>query len=319
MRRILLSTLKVLISAALLYFALRKVDLFALASRASNLQSLGWIALAVVSNILQLSLGAIRWSAVSTECGATLPNGLAMRFTLIGAFFNQMLPSSIGGDAVRLWLMARAGAGWTAATYSTFIDRAIGLIVLAFIIFASLPWSYRLIRDTSGRSALLLLDFVALAAGLGFLLLGRWHQLKRWWVTHHLHSCAVIASRLMFSPTRGPMIAVISILVHILSVVIAWCIVRSINAPVTFAQTLLLIPPVMLITTVPISIAGWGVREAALGLAFSYSGLVPTEGVNVALLFGAISFLVSLLGGIAWVLSPEKASSKFWNGTSDQT
>ena len=51
-----------------------------------------------------------------------------MRFNLIGTFFNQTLPSSIGGDAVRLWLVARGGAGWRAATYSIFVDRAIGLI-----------------------------------------------------------------------------------------------------------------------------------------------------------------------------------------------
>ena len=55
----------------------------------------------------------------------------AMRYNVIGTFFNQTLPSSIGGDAVRLWLVARAGAGWRAATYSIFVDRAIGLIALA--------------------------------------------------------------------------------------------------------------------------------------------------------------------------------------------
>ena len=70
-----------------------------------------------------------------------------MRFNLIGTFFNQTLPSSIGGDAVRLWLVARGGAGWRAATYSIFVDRAIGLIALAIIIVASLPWSYSLIGD----------------------------------------------------------------------------------------------------------------------------------------------------------------------------
>ena len=64
-----------------------------------------------------------------------------MRFNVIGTFFNQTLPSSIGGDAVRLWLVARGGAGWRAATYSIFVDRAIGLIALAVIIVASLPWS----------------------------------------------------------------------------------------------------------------------------------------------------------------------------------
>ena len=66
-----------------------------------------------------------------------------MRYNLIGTFFNQTLPSSIGGDAVRLWLVARGGAGWRAATYSIFVDRAIGLIALAIIIVASLPWSYQ--------------------------------------------------------------------------------------------------------------------------------------------------------------------------------
>ena len=74
-----------------------------------------------------------------------------MRYNVIGTFFNQTLPSSIGGDAVRLWLVARAGAGWRAATYSIFVDRAIGLIALAIIIVASLPWSYRLIGDPNGR------------------------------------------------------------------------------------------------------------------------------------------------------------------------
>jgi len=61
-------------------------------------------------------------------CGAPLPTRQAMRFNLIGTFFNQTLPSSIGGDAVRLWLVARTGAGWRVATYSIFVDRAIGLI-----------------------------------------------------------------------------------------------------------------------------------------------------------------------------------------------
>jgi uncharacterized membrane protein YbhN (UPF0104 family) len=69
----------------------------------------------------------------------------------------------------------------------------------------------------------------------------------------------------------------------------------------------------------PISIAGWGVREATMGLAFGYSGLIPTEGVNIALLFGAVSFLVGMLGGIAWILGPEKGTSKLSIGTADQT
>src|SRR5205807_4647281 len=161
MRRILFSTIKILISAALLYLALRKVNLLELASRI-NVASLGWIGLAIAVTFLQIFAGVLRWREIGAECGAPLATNQAMRFNLIGAFFNQTLPSSIGGDAVRLWLVARGGAGWRAATYSIFVDRAIGLIALAIMIVATLPWTYQLIADPNGRSALLLVDFAAL-------------------------------------------------------------------------------------------------------------------------------------------------------------
>src|SRR5262245_15205404 len=187
MRRILISSLKVIVSAALLYLALRKVDFHDLASR-FNVAGLGWIGLAIAVSFLQIFIGVLRWREVSAECGASLGLTQATRYNLIGAFFNQTLPSSIGGDAVRLWLVARAGAGWRAATYSIFVDRAIGLIALAIVIVASLPWSYQLISDPNGRSALLLLDFAALACGGGFLLFGflclQW--LHRWCGRTHL-------------------------------------------------------------------------------------------------------------------------------------
>ncbi|SDR83354.1 lysylphosphatidylglycerol synthase transmembrane domain-containing protein [Bradyrhizobium canariense] len=309
MRRILFSTIKILISAALLYFSLRKVNLSELASRL-DIASLGWIGLAIAATFLQIYVGVLRWCEISAECRAPLATKQAMRFNLIGTFFNQTLPSSIGGDAVRLWLVARGGAGWRAATYSIFVDRAIGLITLAIIIVATLPWSYNLITDPRGRSALLFVDFAALACGLGFLGLGwlRWPWLERLWGMHHLHACSVIANRVIFSRAHGPAIAVQSVLVHVLAAVIAWCVEQSIAAPVTFAQTFQLIPPVMMITMLPISIAGWGVREATMGLAFGYAGLMTNEGVNVSLLFGAVSFIVGAFGGLVWIFSAEKAA-----------
>ena len=64
----------------------------------------------------------------------------------------------------------------------------------------------------------------------------------------------------------------------------------------------------MLITMMPISIAGWGVREATMGLAFGYAGLISNEGVKVSLLFGVVSFIVGALGGLVWIFSAEKAA-----------
>lgn len=309
MRRILLSAAKVVISAGLLYVALRKVDLTDLASR-FTVSSLNWIALAIAVTFLQIFAGVLRWQQISAECGAPLRTGQAMRYNLIGTFFNQTLPSAIGGDAVRLWLVARAGAGWRTATYSIFVDRAIGMIALSVVILASMPWSFHLIDNVEGRWALLVVDFAALAGGAGFLILGAlpWPWLKHWWATHHVHACAVIANKVLFSRQRGPGVAALSLLVHVLTVVIAWCVVRSIAAPVGFGQIFQIIPPVMLITMLPISIAGWGVREATMGLAFGFAGLMANEGVNISLLFGAVSFIVGAFGGLVWIFSAEKAA-----------
>lgn len=309
MRRILLAVLKLAISAALLYVSLRKTDFSELASRL-NLGSLTWLLLGIGLLLAQGLLGAVRWRFISLDCGAPLTTMPAFRFNMIGSFFNQTLPSSIGGDAVRLWLLARTGAGWRAATYSIFVDRAIGLIALAVLIVASLPWSYELIADPHGRNALLLVDLAALGSGFGFLVLGwlQWPWLKRWWATHHLHACSAIANRLMFGWPRGVVIAALSLSIHALTAVVAWCASRSIAAPVMFSQLFLLVPPVILITMLPVSIAGWGLREATLGLAFSYAGMAASEGVNVSLLLGAMYLVVGGIGGLVWVASAEKAA-----------
>ena len=309
MRRLLLSTGKILISAALLYFALRKANFSDLVSR-FDLASLFWISLATGVALFQFFLAAIRWRQVSVECGAPLTMMQALRFYMIGAFFNQTLPSSIGGDAVRLWLVGRGGAGWRAAAYSIFVDRAIGLCALAIVIVASLPWTYRLINDPQGRSALLIVNFAALAGGAGFLVLSRlpWPWLKSWRLTHHLYACSAIANRLIFDRTHGLKLTILSLVIHVLAAVVAWCVVRSIEAPVSFGQIFQFIPPVMLITMLPVSIAGWGVREATLAVAFGYAGLPTNEGINVSLLFGAVFFIVGAIGGLVWVFSAEKAS-----------
>ena len=98
MRRILLSAIKILVSAALLYLALRKANFADLASRI-DLASAAWLALAVALTFFQIFIGVLRWRIVSAECGAPLPIRAAMRYNVIGTFFNQTLPSTVGGDA----------------------------------------------------------------------------------------------------------------------------------------------------------------------------------------------------------------------------
>ena len=62
-------------------------------------------------------------------------------------------------------------------------------------------------------------------------------------------------------------------------------------------------PPVLLIAMMPISIAGWGVRESSMIAAFAYAGLAPSDGLTLSILFGAVRFAIGAVGGILWILS----------------
>jgi uncharacterized membrane protein YbhN (UPF0104 family) len=263
--------------------------------------------LAVLLAAVQLVLISVRWQVIASRCDALLSLLRAIRFNLIATFFNQVLPSTVGGDAVRIWFFARDGAGWARAAHSVLLDRFVGVFALAVIVVICLPWTFALIRDPVGRAALMLIGFGGIAGAACFVALGslRWHWLQRYAPTRHLTQMAVTARGMLFSPeVAGPLMA-LSLLVHVLTAAMAWCAARAIAAPVDFWHTLLLVPPVLLIATIPISIAGWGVREKSLVLAFAYAGLSETDGFLVSVLLGITMFAVGLIGGAVWLASRE--------------
>jgi hypothetical protein len=88
-----------------------------------------------------------------------------------------------------------------------------------------------------------------------------------------------------------------------MSVTAAWGTAMAVNASVDFAHILFLFLPVLLIASVPLSIAGWGVRESAMVLAFSYAGLAESDDLLVSILFGAAILAVGAIGGIVWLAS----------------
>lgn len=309
MRQLFFVVLKVAISAGLLYLALSGVNFPAIQARLGQID-LMWVAAALVVTLVQVCVAALRWREISIACGIDLAVASAFRLNFIGWFFTQTLPSTVGGDGAKLWLLQRHGATWQASTYSVLVDRAVGLIALALIVVVSLPWSLPRIGDEHGRLALVALDFVALAGCAAFLVFGRmsWRWIQSIWLARHLHACARLTGDIMLHRRTGPNVMILSLLNHLLSVVITWCAALAIAASVSFAQLLLLIPPILLITTVPISIAGWGVREQSMQAAFVYAGLSAADGVTVSLLYGAASFVVGIAGGVLWLVSSEKAA-----------
>ncbi len=302
MRHYALIAAKAAVSFGLLYFALARTDFSAVAARFDRID-LGFSLLAAAVAGLQIVLASIRWRSIATSCGAGLALPQALRLNLIAAFFNQVLPSTIGGDAVRIYLFGRAGAGWTKAAYSVLLDRFVGVLALAVMVVICLPWSFQLVQSPIGRSVLLLIGCGSVAGGAAFVALGslKWSFMQRYWITRQLAQLSTEALALFRSPGRGAFLMALSLIVHVLTAAVAWSMARALTVPFEFLHALLLLPPVVLIATVPISIAGWGVRESALMLAFAYAGLSETDGLLVSVLFGAAYFAIGLVGGIAWL------------------
>src|SRR5262245_35041622 len=109
MRRALLLLTKATTSILLLYFSLRWVNVGVLGERLSRVE-LGWVTVAVLLLGAQTILLAARWREIGTVCHATLAFNSALQITFIATFFNQVLPSTVGGDGARIWLFARQGA-----------------------------------------------------------------------------------------------------------------------------------------------------------------------------------------------------------------
>ena len=306
MRRAILLLLKAAVSGLLLYFALRLVDLSAVKERLVRVDS-RWIALMLPILLVQTGLLALRWQKILAHCGASLSFALAFRFSMIALFFNQTLPSSIGGDAMRIWLVSKR-ANWRSAIYSVFLDRLIGVISLAVVVLVCLPWTLELVRNPIGRAALLLIGLGCLGAGTAFVGLAwkQLHVLQRWSFTRHLVELADVALAILRSPRSFAPAFGVSVLVHLLTALAAWCIARAIQADVPLLYTVFLVPPVILVTVVPVSIAGWGVREGAMVAAFGYAGLAPGDGLIVSLLFGAGYLVMGALGGLIWIATASR-------------
>jgi uncharacterized membrane protein YbhN (UPF0104 family) len=304
MRKLLALLIKAAVSGLLLYYALSAVNIGAIKDRLSQIDP-RWIGLGLLLLLAQVLLLALRWRRIVIQCGSDLSLAQAFRFSMIAAFFNQTLPSSVGGDALRVWFLGKH-ANWRVAAYSVLLDRVIGVVALAAIVVACLPWTLALVRDPVGRAALLLIGWGFIAAGAIFVGLAwpRLQILQRWVPTRHLAAVATVALSILRSPPALAAIFSLSIAIHMITTLAGWCAARAIGADIPLSYCLFLVPPVILLTAVPISIAGWGVREGAMVAAFAYAGLPQSDGLIVSLLFGAGFLAVGVIGGIFWITGP---------------
>src|SRR5262245_48368208 len=229
MRRAFLLFVKAAISILLLYFSLRWGNISSIVDRLSRLEP-GWIVLGLGLLATQIILLTFRWKTIAVASGAKLTFMPALQFSFIAAFFNQVLPSTVGGDGARIWLLARRqAAGWARATYSVLIDRIAGVFALALVVIACLPWTFELIHDPIARAILLLIGVGAVAGAVIFVSIGTLFGslADRWTLTRHLAAASRAAATICGSLPSFVSVITCSIVIHLITIIAAWCCVKA--------------------------------------------------------------------------------------------
>jgi uncharacterized membrane protein YbhN (UPF0104 family) len=294
--------LKVAVSAGLLWLLVERIEIGDVAERLIQLAP-GTIAVGLAILLAQSFLAALRWRLVSHRVGVLIGFATALRLFFIGLFFNQTLVSSIGGDAVRIWFVRRFAEGMAGAFRSVLIDRFVALAGLFLIVAASLPALLELVSTPPARAGVLVVlgagaGLFALLVALDFLPLvpGRVRRAGK------LDEFARALRRVLFHARSAIAVLGLSICVHLLSALSAFVIAQGIGVEVSLGQMVVLVPPVILVATLPISVAGWGVREGAMVTALGFVGVAPADAFAVSVIFGMALVVIALPGGGLWLI-----------------
>jgi glycosyltransferase 2 family protein len=294
---------KAAISVLLIWYLFDRVDVTKVMARARTLD-LGEAALAIAVLLVQTGFVTARWWLVAHIMKASLAFGAALRILWVGLFFNQTLPSAVGGDAIRVWLVTREGTPLGKAVNLVLCDRVFALIVLVGIIGLTLPIVYARIDDEATRTTLSALVGVGAAGIAAFLLIGERiaDLLQRWRFTKPFAALARDFRQLFIQPAWTLALIALSSTIHLLTIATVLLIGWGLDLPITFADALIVVPTVLMVTTLPISVAGWGVREGAMVAGFGFLGIAADGVLALSVLFGLATILVALPGGLLWLV-----------------
>ena len=300
--------LKLVVSGALLWFVFRKVDLGPLAMRLGNVQ-VGWAAVALAVLLGQLLLTGVRWYFVGQLVGAGIRPGLATRLILVGQFFNQVLPSSVGGDGVRAWLLSREGISIRHALVSVICDRAAALVVLSTIVACTLP-----IVIASGDAAIPSAWPLAIAVDaltvVGLLFLFLWGEAFSAWLislpaARPLGVVIRDLRRVLLSSIKSLWVVGLTVVVQAMVVMSIYFFALALGVKFGMVH-LLMLPLIMLVSSLPLSFAGWGLRESTMVTGLGFAGISAADALAVSVSFGIAQLIVGLPGVVIAIMSKHK-------------
>ena len=296
---------KGVLSAALLGFIFSKIDLESVYYR---LASGRWALIAFACCLIGMNipLVAFRWWLLLRASPAIGHPGLtlSLRATVIGLFFGQVLPGAVGGDAVRAWVAYRSGLRPGFVISSVVVDRlsaVLGLVALAFPSFyVAVNVGTRELWIAAALSGSILVGVTAVFLALLPLLLGR--AANRWSKLRKLFDLAVMVRGGLLS-WRGLVAVVISIFIHMMTSYAVAVTAVALSIPMRLDEALAVVPLSLLVSAIPISVAGWGLREASMVIGFAAFGMRADDAAILSVWLGLSVLLSSLPGGVVWVAS----------------
>jgi uncharacterized protein (TIRG00374 family) len=300
-RRMVAVCVKVAVTVSLLWFLVSRVDLHDIANALTRL-NLATLGLAVFVLALTIPINAARWHYILSASGYSPGTAKLAKIVLVGLFFNQVLPSGIGGDAVRAWRCHLLGIPVGQAVRSILLDRAMGFASILFAYAVGLPTLLSMIADGVQQGGFLIILFIAVGGLAALFCLDFLPDfLLRMKFLSFLASISIEARRLVSDPRRFAVIFSLALLGTAINIWAYQRIALSIGADLSFVDWVLIVPPVTLVQLLPISLAGWGIREAALVVVLSVFHTPSEIALPIALLFGACQVLIALPGGLVWV------------------
>ncbi|MBI2808899.1 MAG: flippase-like domain-containing protein [Planctomycetes bacterium] len=286
--------IRIAVSAILLTVIAWRTDWSVVADKFANLEIGFWLAAVGVLVAAQF-VSARRWQIFARELrfGQTLRQYSAYYF--IGMYFNLALPTSVGGDVMRVFFLDAKSGRKLAAFASVLLDRANGLVVLiamaclgVLIAPVALPWWIHACVWGVAGAAVVGIALLPVVQNARFLPVQRRQQIKTMILLMRI-------PRVFFGTTA------MSILVQAFGVFTLWLVSLSLGLEIPIAYCCVLGPMVSLLTLLPISVNGMGVRELGTVVFLAPMGVDADSAKTLAFLWFAVNVAVSLLGGLVYL------------------
>lgn len=265
----------------------------------------GWLVLAIAAYASTQFVAVWRWGRLLDAQHIGVERKTLTESMWVSLFFNNFLPSNIGGDVVRIADTAAAAGSKTLATTVVLVDRCLGLIALVLVaalgtLLASLAGiavpGARWLWMASAAGLAIAIPVIAIPNSVAHLL-APLRALNRPWVTERTQKLEDAVYRFRAAPSALAGAFVGAVVVQIIIVAFYLLTAQGLSVPLPVFLGAVLIPVSLALQMAPVSINGFGVREAVFAFFFRRFGLPTDAAVALSLVSTGMVMGLSLVGG----------------------